>query len=688
MAFLWKDYQIRAVDPFHSYKSSEVNRLTYAISENGRGVIFGMGLSLVNNQTFSVDHGVTLKDNAIIKWNPSFNLNLSDLPSYPFSSGTYFVVQVYKFIETEIENYKIAKIDFVQTVDPEWHLILGRAVIDSNGDLTSIDNTGMELANAITNHNGLFGLEGGGSGHYYHLDQCWYDCLTCGCLNGGDISTSSIGDLCDVNITGATCGQSICFNGTEFVPYTPSSGSGVNSFLDLCDTENSYPAENYIPIVNSTVNGLTFINKDEIITNASFDMLCDVNVTGATCGQSICFDGSNWVTYNPSSGGGVTSWFDLCDTPTGVGTYDNEGLVTVYNMNGCCTLQFIERRTVLASSTFNDIGDVNVCNATNGQSICFDGSNWIPYTPSGGSATLNLNDLGDVDTTGVSDGYIISYEASSCTWKAIANSGGSGITELNDLCDVCYDTCNITDNEVLIWSGYNNRFINNKLVLDGLKVCDFSGGVYPKTLLRLDPSSAGTSADRWVSLVDFANEINLNDLGDVNVGSATCGQSICFDGSNWVTYNPSSGSLPSGTVGKMLVHDGTDWVSTNNIEWNETAQALCINGSGYNYMLCLSSNAYGILVNVSGGSYGIMTCANYHGVESCTCDTAINGHTTNANSWAVVGDSPNGYDFVACGSGKYATLKSGNIVSGYTGIVDMGNGSCLDIVGGIIVGVV
>ena len=52
---------------------------------------------------------------------------------------------------------------------------------------------------------------------------------------------------------------------------------------------------------------------DSRIGAATIDSLSDVNVVGASTGQQLTFDGTNWVAQAPSSG--VTNFLALNDTP-------------------------------------------------------------------------------------------------------------------------------------------------------------------------------------------------------------------------------------------------------------------------------------------------------------------------------------------------------------------------------------
>lgn len=68
----------------------------------------------------------------------------------------------------------------------------------------------------------------------------------------------------------------------------------------------------------------------------------------------------------------------------------------------------------------------------------------------------------------------------------------------------------------------------------------------------------GDGSTAWTSLAYFGNLEALDNVGDVVITSATTGQVLQFNGTNWV--NADIDALPSqtGNGGKYLTTDGTD----------------------------------------------------------------------------------------------------------------------------------
>lgn len=82
----------------------------------------------------------------------------------------------------------------------------------------------------------------------------------------------------------------------------------------------------------------------------------------------------------------------------------------------------------LTNLVLNDLANVSVASATNGQVLTFTAGTWVPTTPSGGGggATV-LSDLTDVNTAGVTDGQVLAYDNGSGTWLPTTISGAGAI---------------------------------------------------------------------------------------------------------------------------------------------------------------------------------------------------------------------------------------------------------------------
>ena len=207
-----------------------------------------------------------------------------------------------------------------------------------------------------------------------------------------------------------------------------------------------------ISLLTNDAGYLTNINSESI------NDLSDVNLTSPSSGQVLSYNGANWVNSAASAGslaglsdttitspanGEVlkyngSSWVDaqlayseLSGTPTNVSTFTNDaGYLT--NIN---------------SESINDLNDVTITAAANGEVLKYNGSAWVDaqlaYSELSGTPTnvstftndagylTNINsesidDLSDVVLTTPSSGQVLSYNGTN--WVNAAASGGGGYT--------------------------------------------------------------------------------------------------------------------------------------------------------------------------------------------------------------------------------------------------------------------
>lgn len=88
----------------------------------------------------------------------------------------------------------------------------------------------------------------------------------------------------------------------------------------------------------------------------------------------------------------------------------------------------------------------------------------------------------------------------------------------------------------------------------------------------------GDGSTAWTSLAYFGNLEALDNVGDVVITSATTGQVLQYNGTNWV--NADIDALPdqSGNAGKYLTTDGTN-ASWTTVSVNPTAQIFLLMGA-------------------------------------------------------------------------------------------------------------
>jgi hypothetical protein len=115
--------QARAVDPFSSYHSNTVNRITRMLTEGNNVLLSKSSLEVVQDSTSPVTHvlikpGVVFKDDVMINISEEFRLDFTDSDHYASfgagfnESGYYYVCLEYTYVKSKpapVARYKILK---------------------------------------------------------------------------------------------------------------------------------------------------------------------------------------------------------------------------------------------------------------------------------------------------------------------------------------------------------------------------------------------------------------------------------------------------------------------------------------------------------------------------------------------------------------------------------------------------
>jgi len=246
-----------------------------------------------------------------------------------------------------------------------------------------------------------------------------------------------------------------------------------------------------------------------------------------------------------------------------------------------------------------------------GQTLEWDGSNWVPADPSlAGDAVKDIDDLSDVDTSSSppSNGEVLEWDGSN--WVPAPQSGGA--SKMDDLSDVDTSTQAPVAGQVLEWDGSNwaPQYANDhshdnattqeagflsssdKQKIDNIEpqATQDQTGAEIKSLYEAEPDTNAFS-DSYKSKVDnieanadvtdsanvepALSSVSIDALSDVDTGSASpgTGDHLQWDGSNWVPAEPPAGGISSineipdvdtstspPSTGDHLEWDGSDWV--------------------------------------------------------------------------------------------------------------------------------
>ncbi len=234
-------------------------------------------------------------------------------------------------------------------------------------------------------------------------------------IEDGSIGAAKLSDM------GATNGQVLSFNGTNWVP---KSLNAALSFAGNWDASSNSPS-----LTGGGQPGDYYI----VSVSGSHDLAGGVGTNSWAVGD--------WVIWNETQG----HW-DKIDNATSVTTFNGRNGAVVPQANDYTWAQVDK-----SSSALSDIADVDTTGVTTGDILKWDGSKWIVgAAPSGGGSSIsNLSDIPDVDVTGINIGDMLKWDGTK--WIVTAAPSGGTVASLNDITDV--DTSAATGGYVLTWDG-------------------------------------------------------------------------------------------------------------------------------------------------------------------------------------------------------------------------------------------
>jgi hypothetical protein len=407
----------------------------------------------------------------------------------------------------------------------------------------------------------------------------------------GTVSTSStIGQLTDVDTTGAIIGSVLKYNGSA---WTVGSDAGAGVGISLTDLSVTVAAAGTANLAYNNTNGQFTFTPPDLSSYATTASLSAVATSGAYAD----------VTGTPTLAAVATSgaYADITGTPTiptVVSDLTNDsGYLTAATVNAAVThpaqdftwASITGTPTTLAGygitdatavSELADLTDVNYSGTpTTGHVLKWDGLQWAPgpdLTSDGGVgiALTDISATGDIDfnqTTGV-----ISFNNNS---GYITTISAFGIDSLNDV-----DTTTTTPNngESLVWDGTN--WAPNTVAPDvSATSIDALSDVNTTSITPVSGNALIWNGSAWApAAVAGGTDIStssIDDLADVDTTTAapTNNQTLVWNGTNWVPGDAAADLATSSvdalsdvdtttsapTNGQALVWDGTNFVPGN-----------------------------------------------------------------------------------------------------------------------------
>lgn len=338
---------------------------------------------------------------------------------------------------------------------------------------------------------------------------------------------TSIDQLDEVDITtnAPVDGQALVFDGANFVPQEVTGGSGVSSITELTDVSiggistgqiMEWDGSKFIPIDTPTGGGTA---------PTQLGALTNVDTSGQATNDVLKYDGTNWI---PAT----IDYSEVVGTPTVFsGSYND--LTDQPDIPSAIT-------------SIDQLGEVDITTTTpnNGDSLVFDGTNFVPQEVTSGVGSLD--ELSDVDTTGVTENNVLKYNGTSWEDGSVAYSEVSGTPSLKTVATTgSYD--DLTE----------KPDIKNKLI--DLTDVDASGASDGQALTY----DSGTSTFKPTTISGGSGGASkLDDLSDVDTTSTTPseGDTLVYSGGEWVPQAPTASGSGDGvaTIERFRINFDTD----------------------------------------------------------------------------------------------------------------------------------
>ena len=313
-------------------------------------------------------------------------------------------------------------------------------------------------------------------------------------------TVTTLSDLTDVASTSPTSGQSLSWNGTAWapanatdltayattssvttglaakapiaaptftgIPAAPTASQGANS-TQLATT--AYVDTGLANLVDGAPGTLNTLN--EIATALNNDAALNTTLTTSIATKApLAAPAFTGIPAAPTAASGTnttqlatTAFVEAATSdkaplagPTFTGTPIAPTAYVGTNTTQIATTAFVQTAT---PDTLNDLTDVSISGAANGQTLSYNGSGWAPATPVAYSTTLN--GLTDVNSAGASSGQVLAWSGS--TWAPAAAIGRAAVyanpaalpTSGNSDGDIAYTRSNtsihIWDNNATAW---------------------------------------------------------------------------------------------------------------------------------------------------------------------------------------------------------------------------------------------
>jgi hypothetical protein len=407
-------------------------------------------------------------------------------------------------------------------------------------------------------------------------------------ISGGGAGSIALNDVTDVTLTSPADNEVLAYDSTsgEFINQTAgeaglatsthvhvASDIQTGTFADARIAESSVTQHQAaLSITESQISDLGTYLTD--ITSQSINALSDVSITSAANNEVLTYNGTNWVN-SAASGGGATVFTDLTDVTI---PSPSDGQLVYYTSTGGGLYTAGAPSTILNNTlNLNQLADVEDNVAITGDVPIYNGAAWILRPPV-------INDMDDVQGT-PTDGQVLTWNNTGSYWEP---QTAGAVSEVNDLtASVTWANvpdANITQSSVTqhqgalsitesqisdlgtYLTGITGQSIGNlsDVVLtspSSTQVLKHNGTNFVNTLLSTSDITSGTFLNARIAESNVTQhqaalsitESQISDLGsyltditgqaigslsDVVFTSATSGDLLQYNGTNWVNFTP------------------------------------------------------------------------------------------------------------------------------------------------------
>ena len=413
--------------------------------------------------------------------------------------------------------------------------------------------------------------------------------MTSGAINGYLLTSDASGNAYwqnSSNISGlpsAISGQTMRYNGTNWVSssliFNNGTQVGINRVVPqyTLDVGGTLRTDSFLLQNNAHVG---YVLTSDVSGNASWQSVTAFGLPSATSGQTLRFDGTNWVSnsllYNNGTNLGIGtttpgSKLDVSGTITTTGlkftTSPSNGYILTSDASGNASWQIAPTGTLPAGVTGQTIRNNGSGYETS--SFLFNTTNRIGIGTTTPSAELDVN--GDSITRGVSyvgditSGTYFKFQVpGNFAPEVDFFSGGSRKTVFG-----------------YAGGGYNRSIFYNDTLAQGVFLFDNSGvaigqdtGTYANNALFIEQQNSkvytksGINVGIGTSTPGSRLDINgtTTTTGLKVTASPTSGYVLTSDSTGNATWQApfaGSGSLPFATTGQTIYYNGTSYVATS-----------------------------------------------------------------------------------------------------------------------------